>query len=453
MAKQFRPYSLDQVCLLPPSLSDWLPENHLARFIAEVTEQLNLTPLLQRYRNGSGRGLAAYNPVLMLRLLLYGYCVGRRSSRQIERATYDEVPFRYLAADQHPDHDTISTFRKEHLAAFSELFGQVLKLCQEAGMVKLGQVAIDGTKMRANADRNQTMRYEKIEEQEREVQKKVEQILAEAEQADAEEDARYGKGRKAEELPAALATSQQRLEKLRAAKEKLAREAAERAELARKQREANGDKPRSNAEKKRYQRDTAAVEKANPQHNFTDSDSKIMKNPAGGFLQGYNAQAAAEGTAQVIVAAEVSNDPADQSQLVGMVKAVEDQMGSAVTAILADAGYFSIEGLQHEALQGKQVLVSPESRLAQQQGTQRFKHELAEQMRATLASEPGRQLYRQRAGIIEPVFAYIKQARGIRGFLLRGLAAVRSEWRLICLTHNLLKLRRFRMGNSALLPA
>ena len=222
----------------------------------------------------------------------------------------------------------------------------------------------------------------------------------------------------------------------------------ERAEAARKQREADGGKHRNNAAQKRYQRATAPVEKANPQHNFTDSDSKIMKNAAGGFLQGFNAQAAVDSAKQVIVAAEVSSEPADQSQLVPMMKATEKELQSPITVVLADAGYFSVEALQDEALRGVRILVSPESRAANKQGKQRFTHELAERMRAVLASEEGRRLYRMRAGIVEPVFAYVKHTRGIRQFLLRGLAAVRAEWRLICLTHNLLKLRCFRAAQS-----
>jgi transposase len=444
MAKRFRPYSLDQVYLLPPSCDEWLPENHLARFIADVTRELDLRPLLVRYRNSDGRGQAAYNPVLMLRLLLYGYCTGRRSSRQIERATYDEVPFRYLAGDQHPDHDTVAAFRQEHLAALAQLFTQVVALCREAGMVKLGEVAIDGTKMRANADRNQTMRYAGLSEAEQEMEKRIQQILAEAAQVDAEEDARYGKGQRAEDLPAALATTKQRLEKIRAAKQKLEQEAAQRAEAARQEREANGGKHRNNAAKKRYQRATAPVAKANPQCNLTDSDSKIMKNPQGGFLQGYNAQVAVDGAEQIIVAAEVSNEPADQAQLAPMVKAAENELHSPPLVVLADAGYFSIEALADEALQAKQVLVSPDSRQARKKCRYRIKHSLAEQMRERLATEDGGRLYRRRSAIVEPVFAYIKQARGIRQFLLRGLQAVRAEWRLICMTHNLMKLRNFR---------
>lgn len=453
MAKLFRPYSLDQVYLLPPSLNDWLPQRHLARFIVEVTGELDLGLLLSRYRTASRRGAPAYHPLLMLRLLLYAYCIGKRSSRQIEQAVVNELAFRYLTAGQQPDHDTIAAFRRENLEALSELFGQVLRLCQSAGLVRLGAVAIDGTKMRANADRNQTRRYQQLEEEERKLDEKVQQILVEAEQVDQEEDTRYGQGGKAEALPEELATVEARLEKIRAAKQKLAQAAAERAEAARQEREANGGQHANNAAKKRYQRATKPVQEANPQYNLTDPDSKIIKNPAGGYLQGYNAQAAVDGAGQVIVAAEVAGEAADQTQLVPMVKAVKTEVGEAASVILADAGYFSIEALQDEALQGQKVLVSPESRLARQQGRIRIRHELAERMRAELGSGPGQQLYRQRAGIVEPVFAYIKQARGIRGFLMRGLTAVRAEWRLVCLTHNLLKLRRFRMMEAAQMPA
>jgi transposase len=446
--KQFRPYSLDQEWLLPPSMRDWLPQNHLARFIAEVTQEMNVSSLFVRYRQSGGQGMAAYNPLMLLRLLLYGYCVGRRSSRGIEKATYDEVAFRYLSGEQHPDHDTIATFRKEHLEQISQLFSEVLQLCQKAGLVKLGRVAIDGTKMRANADRNQTKRYGQMEEQERGLQAKVQEMLAEAARADAEEDARYGQGQKEKDLPAELDTVEKRLEKIRAAKRKLEQEAAERRQQAEEGRAEKGGKHENNAAKKRYQRDTQAVEKANPQHNFTDEDSKLMKNPAGGYMQGYNAQAAA-GEGQVIVAAEVTNEAADQGQLVGMVKAVTEEVGSQVGVYLADAGYFSVSGLENEALVGKQILVSPESRLSAQQGKVRIKHELAQKMRERLANGEGREAYRQRAGIIEPVFAYIKHMRGIRGFLLRGLAAVKAEWRLICLTHNLLKLWSSRKAQAS----
>jgi transposase len=440
MARKFRPYSLDQQFLLPPCLNDWVPDNHLARFIVDATNQLDLSALFERYEGADGRGLPGYHRVMLLRLLLYGYCIGRRSSRKIEKATYDEVAFRYLAGDQHPDHDTIAAFRQENLEAIAALFGQVLRLCREAGLVKLGVVAIDGTKMRANADRNQTLRYRDICEQEQALEAQVRRLLEEAAQTDADEDGRYGKGNQPQDLPPELASAEQRREKLRAAKQKLEREAAARAEAARREREANGGKHRRDAAKKRFRRETRPVDKANPQQNLTDGDSKIMKNPAGGFLQGYNAQAAADGEAQIIVAAEVSNSAADQTLLVPMTTAVERETAAVAEATLGDSGYFSVEGLQNEAVRNWYILVSPESRLAQKQGKYRCRHAIAERMRAELATEAGQKLYRQRAGIIEPVFAYIKQARGIRAFLLRGLEKVRGEWRLICLTHNLLKL-------------
>ena len=214
--------------LLPPSLQDWLPEDHLARWVAEVSADLDLQAIYAVYEQRDGRGQAAYDPRMMVRLLVYGYCVGKRSSRQIEKATYDDVAFRYLAADQHPDHDTIAAFRQQHLAALAELFAQVLRLCREAGLVQLGRIAIDSTKIRAHASRNRTVRYQQLQEAERELEERVRTLLAEAAQVDAEEDACYGVGRRAQDLPAELATSEQRLRKIREAKQKLEQQAEQR---------------------------------------------------------------------------------------------------------------------------------------------------------------------------------------------------------------------------------
>jgi hypothetical protein len=421
---------------------------------------------------------------MMLRLILYGYCVGKRSSRQLEKATYDEVPFRYLAGNQHPDHDTIAAFRKEHLASLGDLFIEVLQLCCEAGMVKVGQVAIDGTKMRANADRNCSFRYNQLSEQEQALQKQVDQILAEAAQCDAEEDAQYGKGRKPEELPQELRSAETRLEKIREIRQRLQREAEGRAAAAQKERAESGGKHRNNAARKRFERATQSLEKRNPLVNFTDGDSAIMPNPAGGFLQGYNAQAAVEGSAQVIVAAEMSNDAADSKQLVPMVKAAEQALRQArkgepdgvataaigdgvaaaaigeeaapantpravIAEILADAGYFYVEALQDEVFGDKAALVTPDSRKQIKECKPTNMHAVAQQMRAKLSTEEGKKRYARRAAIVEPVFAWIKHVRGIRSFLLRGLDAVRNEWRIICLTQNLLKLQRYRAANSA----
>jgi transposase len=201
MNKQFRTCDLNQPYLLPPSLQDWLPEGHLARLVAEVVDTLDLGEIYARYERKDGRGLAAYHPVLMVRLLMYGYCQGVASSRRIERATYEDVAFRYLAADQHPDHDTIAAFRQEHLESLSKLFVQVLRLCQEAGLVKLGHVALDGTKVKANASKHKAMSYARMEKAEKELEAEVEALLAEAARVDAEEDGKYGKGKRGDELP------------------------------------------------------------------------------------------------------------------------------------------------------------------------------------------------------------------------------------------------------------
>src|SRR2546426_2219007 len=230
MSKQFRDCHLDQLLLLPPSLQDWLPEGHLARFVAEVVEALDLSAIYATYEEGDGRGLAAYDPRMMVRLLIYGYCRGVASSRRIERATYDDVAFRYLAADQHPDHDTIADFRKEHLTGLSQLFVQVLRLCQQAGLVKLGHVALGGPKGEANRAKHKAMSYERMGETEKRLEAEVKALLQEAARMDAEEDRKYGEGKRGDELPAEVARRETRLAKIREAKAALEREAREQAE-------------------------------------------------------------------------------------------------------------------------------------------------------------------------------------------------------------------------------
>ena len=230
MGKRFRSCDLNQAYLLPPSLQDWLPEGHLARFVAEVVEALDLSAIYATYEAGDGRGLAAYDPRMMVRVLIYGYCRGVASSRRIERATYEDVAFRYLAADQHPDHDTIAAFRQEHLTPLAQLFVQVLQLCQRAGLVKLGHVALDGTKIKANASKHKAMSYERMEKAEKELAAEVQALLAEAARVDAEEDGKYGKGKRGDELPKELARRESRLEKIREAKAALEQEAREAAE-------------------------------------------------------------------------------------------------------------------------------------------------------------------------------------------------------------------------------
>jgi transposase len=304
MGKKFRSCDLNQAYLLPPSLQDWLPEGHLARFVAEVVEALNLRPIYAKYEAGDGRGLSAYDPRMMVRVLIYGYCRGVASSRRIERATYEDVAFRYLAADQHPDHDTIAAFRQEQLTPLAQLFVQVLQLCRRAGLVKLGHVALDGTKIKANASKHKAMSYERMEKAEKELAAEVQALLAEAARVDAEEDGKYGKGKRGDELPKELARREGRLEKIREAKAALEQEAKEAAE--KKQAEvASQLKEREKQERERGRRfggrprQAPDPQEAKPepkaQRNFTDPESRIMKDGATKeFVQAYNAQAAVD---------------------------------------------------------------------------------------------------------------------------------------------------------------
>ena len=317
MSKRFRTCDLNQVFLLPPSLQDWLPENHLARFIAEVTNELDLSKIVAVYGRKDGRGMAAYHPAMMVRMLLYGYCRGVVSSRKIERATHEDVAFRYLAADQHPDHDSIASFRQTHLQSLAELFTQALRLCDKAGLVKLGHVAIDGTKLKANASKHKAMSYERMVTKEQRLEaeiavlrENVGALLSEAERIDAEEDERFGADRRGDELPEELRRRETRLAKIKEAKQALeaearAAETARRAEL-----EAQGKQPRA----PRDGRDPFAP-KPTAQRNFTDPESKIMKTADGSYHQCYNGQAIVDSVAQVIVVAELSDQAADQRQL------------------------------------------------------------------------------------------------------------------------------------------
>lgn len=332
MGKRFRTDHLDQGLLLPPSLHDWLPEGHLARFVADVIEELDLGAVYRSYER-DGRGMAAYQPSMMVRLLLYGYCQGVVSSRKIERATHEDVAFRYLSADTHPDHDTIAAFRKRHLGALAGLFAQALQLCEKAGLVKLGHVAIDGTKLKANASKHKAMSYERMRETEQRLQKEVEELLRRAEETDAAEDAQYGKGKRGDELPAELARRESRLKKIREAKAALEREAKEKAERQRAEAEAKiagrrQQEVRTGKKAGGHDPKMPDPEQAQPepkaQRNFTDPDSRIMVDGAnkGSFIQAYNAQAAVDSQAQVIVAAEITQAANDSRQLVPMIEQV-----------------------------------------------------------------------------------------------------------------------------------
>ncbi|MBI1746652.1 MAG: IS1182 family transposase [Acidobacteria bacterium] len=456
MSKQFRFYDLNQPLLLPPSFNDWLPEGHLARFLNEVVDELDLSAIYQSYEK-DGRGQAAYHPGMMVRLLLYGYCIGVVSSRAIERATYEEVAFRYLSGDQHPDHDTIAEFRQRHLQSLAGLFKQALQLCQRAGLVKLGHVALDGTKVKANASKHKAMSYERMGETEQRLEAEVTKLLEAAEQRDEQEDAQYGKGRRGDELPVELARRESRLRKIREAKAALEAEAKERAAAekaaaeakiaARRQQEADTGQ-KAKGRDPQVPDPAEAQPDAKAQRNFTDPDSRIMRDGASkSFEQAYNAQAAVDSQAQVIVAAEVTQQANDKQQLVPMLEKVAENMGQMPEKASADAGYFSEANVTDEKLKAVDLHVPPDRQKHGEQvpevsGPPAAGKTVIEQMREKLKTAAGREVYKRRKAVVEPVFGQIKEVRGFRRFSFRGKVKVRAEWLLICLTHNLLKLFR-----------
>jgi transposase len=450
MTKTFRPYSLDQQLLLPPDMRGWLPEGDLALFVSDVVDELDLSDIYAAYESGEGRGQPPYHPAMMVKLLLYGYCIGTASSRKIERATYRDVAFRVLAGDQHPDHDSLAEFRKRHLGALAELFVQVLRLCQAAGLVKLGHVALDGTKLKANASKHKAMSYARMEETERRLEAEVRALLARAQQVDAAEDAQYGRGRRGDELPAELARRESRLAKIRAAKAALQAEAqaravheaeAGRAKLAAREHRVGSAKGKPAK--------VPAPEQAQPaptaQRNFTDPESRIMVDGATKeFVQGYNAQAAVDSHAQVIVACGVTQAAADVGQFVPMLEQAIGNVGQRPVQVTADAGYFSEANLTAPQFAAIEFYVPPDRHPHSREASAGRSRQgpFSEAMRSKLQTAAGRAVYARRKTIPEPVFGQIKQGRGFRRFWLRGVCKVRGEWGLICLTHNLLKLFR-----------
>lgn len=429
MSKTFRPYQPDQMLLLPVALQEWLPEDHLAYFISDVVDHLDLGPIMSRYEV-EPRGYPPYHPRMMVKVLVYAYCIGVPSSRKIEKHLHQDIAFRVLAANNTPDFRTISDFRKDHLEALGDLFLQVLQLCQQAGLVKLGHVSLDGTKVRANASKHKAMSYGRMKEQEARLEAEVEQLLKEAQEVDEGEDRLYGKERRGDELPQELSFRASRLKKIREAKAALEEEAREQAQKARDQGKNHSRVPEEKA-----------------QRNFTDPDSRIMPAPGGKeFLQAYNCQAAVDRAHQVIVAAQVTNRPSDKAQALPLIRDIETNTGALPREASADAGYYSAEVVGElydlgvdpfippdKTRHGVVLPLAPRGRIPSQLSP-------ADRMRRKLRTQKGRKRYALRMGTVEPVFGQIKQGRGFRQFLLRGQEKVEQEWRLICAGHNLLKL-------------
>lgn len=554
--KSYRPWTPQQSFLLPPSPQEWLPASHLVYFLLDVVQELDISSISRVVQAKDHRGNRSYAPEMLVALLLYGYCRGTASSRKLEKATYEDISFRVLCAGEHPDHTVISEFRRHHLAALQGLFLQVLKLCQRAGLVKLGHLALDGTKIQANASEHKAMSYERMLKKEQELDKEIKELLAQAEQADEQEDRLHGKDKRQEELPKEVQRREERLVVIRRAKAQLEAEAAQaraqqvaeqaaqarvkaqqaeeedraaaqqradqaeqRAQQAQQKAQSQAEqrlrqaqqvqqeattKERSESQVRAAQREVAAAQqkldqmrqepaaeapspqvpehrvgadaqgnpKAKAQMNFTDPDSRIMKS-GGSYKQAYNAQTVVSEGHQIIVACDLSNQAPDTQYLQPLMKQAVDNCEAKPDAATMDAGYWSQENGAWCQDQGIDAYISTRRKKPEQEdasaepaaaqtcsalpaaATDSSSVEPSaaaaarEQMNKKTQTDPGRQVYARRKAVVEPVFGQIKEERGFRRFLLRGMQKVRAEWSLICATHNLLKLFR-TMGRARL---
>ena len=439
MSKEFRPWKIDEAQLLPASVQDYVPRDHLSRLIvALVREELDLSAIAGSYRSVLGQ--PPFDPRMMTALLLHGYASGIYSSRRIARAACERADFMMIVAGDPPDFRTVSEFRRRHLGALAALFVQVLRLCEKAGLVKLGHVALDGTKIKANASKHKAMSYARMKKREAELEAEVDRWLKAAEAADREEDKLHGK-RRGDEMPDWVADKQKRLQKIREARAALEAEAEAAAEEAMRRREKAEEERKAEGRKKNGK--TPAPPKAEPegktQRNFTDPESRILKTKDG-YIQGYNAQAAVDAQAQIIVAQSLANSMSDQDQLVPLIDGIEDNLGRKPKEASADAGYCSEANLA--ALAAREVSAYLATGRAKHPAEGRPKGPLVRAMRDKLKRAGRRTRYRLRKQVVEPVFGQIKQARGFRQFLLRGIEKVKAEWALICTAHNLTKLTR-----------
>jgi len=429
-SKTFRPYDQDTLLVMPPSVRDWVAPDSLPVFISDLVDDLDLGPFLAAH--DEPRGMPPYHPAMMLKVLLYGYATGVTSSRRLEERLRSDVGFMFLAGRSRPGHKAIGEFRRRHLAAFTALFLDSLHLCQRAGMVTLGRVAIDGTKVKANASKHKAMSYARMPEREAALEAEVKRILDEAEATDQAEDALYGDAR-GDELPEALRTREGRLRAIRAAKAEL------------------------EAEAKARTGDPDAVPDPKAQRNFTDGDSRIMLSRPDGWIYGYNAGVVVDGTHQVIVATELTTEATDSRSLPSLVDQVEANTGRRPRRLLADAGYQSDDNLAHLAERGIDgyVAVKRDRHSAPRPAAPRGRIPRGltprQRMARKLMTKRGRAHYARRKVIVEPVFGQIKEARRFRRFSLRGKVKVSAEWQLVCAVHNLGKL--FRSGRAGLVIA
>jgi transposase len=503
--KSFRPWQPEQTTLLPPSPRDWLADDHQVYFLLDLVDELDLSAILLPALAKDPRGEKGFDPRMMTMLLLYAYCVGIVSSRKIERACYEDLAFRVLTGNQQPDHSRISEFRRRNLDALSDLFVQILRLCQKAGMVSLGHVALDGTKVQANASKHKAMSHQRMLKAEKQLENEINALMRKAEILDAQEDQRYGKGKRGSELPDELRRRQDRLARIRQARKEME---AETAAAAARQRQQEADEsrtkaaaaqesdapPADQAELNRKAEVAAATAKAarekaieaaesagveppdlepvaadamprrglarkadgtptkKTQRNFTDPDSHLMHS-GGSYLQGYNCQLAVDSDHQVIVAVGVSNQPPDVEHLEPMLERIATSAGALPKVMTLDAGYWSEDNANACADQGIDAHIAtgrlPHGQpLPPKRGPMPKDADAKTRMARKLRSKKGSRIYAQRKAIVEPVNGQIKEARGFRRFLLRGIEKVKGEWHLIAATHNLLKLFRFRRSQQ-----
>jgi transposase len=438
MSKSFRAWDVDQAWLLPPSIDEFVPAGHLAHFVRDtVREALDLSAIIGVYT--AEQGQPPYHPGMLVALLLYGYSRGVYSSRQLARACEERVDVMAVTGLNRPDFRTLSDFRRRHLTALAGLFVEVLRLCQAAGLVKLGHVAVDGTKLRANASRHKAMSYKHMMQQEPKLAAEVQAWLDEAAAADAAEDAEHGADRRGDEMPDWVADKQRRLARIRAAKAQLEAEAA-----GANTPDPDGPGPSSGMQERGHRKqasDGLPPDKA--QRNFTDPDSRIMPS-AGGFIAGYNGQVAVDADYQVIVAHRLSTNPADYNALVPLVDQIEANLGRRPREVSGDTGFATEANLAAMGARRVRAYLSP-GRLRHGDtdpaaGRVLKRKPLMQAMAARIRRAGRRSRYRLRKQVVEPVFGHIKQARGFRQFLLRGLQNVRAEWAMLCTAHNLLKL-------------
>lgn len=435
MPTTFRPYAPDQNLLLPASLHEWLPEDHLAYFISEVVEELDLSAFYAPYE-GDGRRKMPYEPSMMLKVLIYAYVTGVFSSRKIARKLEEDVAFRVLAAGNFPQHRTICAFRQRHLQDFKALFLGVVQIARAAGLASLGTLAVDGTKVRANASKHKAMSYQRMQQEERRLADEIAGMCDRAGQLDETEDARYGPDRRGDELPEELAHREGRLEKIRAAKARL--EAEQRQADAARGRHPDDDR-RPPGGRGRYKREFG-VPQDTAQSNFTDPESRIM-NTSEGYQQCYNGQLAVDGEFQLIVANELRANAADQGVLLGVIDQLEATLQAQPESLLADAGYRKEDDFAELERRGIEAYIAVGREDKAVSNLDAEKYPATQRMVERLATPEGQERYRERKHIAEPVNGWIKQVMGFRRFSIRGLQGAAGEWDLVCLAANLRRMR------------